>query len=164
MSSYPVGDTMALKDTILDSPVSSGLRHRAVGVRGISEGTCRRRRDHERDALFVEVKLCCALSLLPRMNPMRGSTMFRRRPLDARGIKKIREITIAEQREIATLEAECTKLLVEIEASKGDALAKLRQTTGKSITAEQLEGQLLERLEKLVDAAVARALQKREVL
>ncbi len=81
--------------------------------------------------------------------------------LDARGIKKVRELTTAKRREVATLEAECEKLLIEIEAQRGDALAQLRKTTGKIVTSEQLERQLLERLEKLIDAGVERALRKR---
>lgn len=82
--------------------------------------------------------------------------------LDARGIKKIREVTTAKRREVATLEAECEKLLIEFETAKGDALAQLRKTTGKNVTSEQLEHQLLQRLEKLIDPAVERALAKRE--
>lgn len=82
--------------------------------------------------------------------------------LDARGIKKIREVTTAKRREVATLESECEKILIEFQTVQGDALAQLRKTTGKNVTSEQLEQQLLQRLEKLIDPAVERALARRE--
>ena len=73
--------------------------------------------------------------------------------LDAEGIRKITEITATKRREAATLLAEARTLLIELEAAEADALAKLRQSTGRERTAEDLEREIDRRLERMVALA-----------
>lgn len=85
--------------------------------------------------------------------------------LDAKGILAITERTTAAQtriselrsvqsRRMKELETEAAELFVELEARKESALLRLGQRTGDEVTAEALEGRLLERLRELVDVAV----------
>lgn len=91
--------------------------------------------------------------------------------LDAEGIKKITEITAAraletetlrreEERALRVASTEAKELLIEHERRVGSALAQLRADTGKTLTAEQLEDRLLERLRELVDRVVTERLRQ----
>lgn len=84
---------------------------------------------------------------------------------DAEGIRKITEITSAEQvktaeirmqteRELARLTAELEHVQIELERTVTDALASLAKETGRTLTREQLQDKLLDRVREVVEAVM----------
>lgn len=85
--------------------------------------------------------------------------------LDARGIRKITELTTAQaiavqelhkeqkKHEVA-MQLEAKELLIELERRQHDALAKLKADTGRELTIEQLEDRLADRLREMVAQAL----------
>lgn len=85
---------------------------------------------------------------------------------DAKGIRKITEITSAEkiktaevrmatERHLATLTAEMEHAQIELERTVTDALASLGKDTGRTLTREQLQDKLLDRVREVVKAVMA---------
>lgn len=85
--------------------------------------------------------------------------------LDAEGILAITKSTTAAQlrtaelqaahsRRMKELETQSKELLLELESRQNSALTQLRKDTGKDVTKEELENQLLDRLRELLDTAI----------
>ena len=84
---------------------------------------------------------------------------------DAEGIKKITEITSARatetaetrmesERKLAKLTVELETTQIELERTVGDALGRFTQDTGRTLTREQLEQRLVDRMREVVEAVL----------
>jgi uncharacterized membrane protein YqiK len=70
--------------------------------------------------------------------------------LDARGIQKIRELTLERQMRAAERESQCRELLIRLERIEAEAMQSYADATGRELRKQDLEKRLEDRLREIV--------------
>lgn len=70
--------------------------------------------------------------------------------LDARGIQKIRELTLERQLRTAERESQCKEMLIRLERIEAEAMRSYTESTGRELRKEQLETRLKEHLREMI--------------